>query len=78
MVAVSDVADIAGEEQARLEEERAARWAREQAARVSQPGSEYCVECGFDIDRRRREAMPWVTRCVPCQEFVDQRGQRYR
>lgn len=78
MVAVSDVADIAGEEQARLEEERAARWAREQAARESQAGSEYCVECGFDIDPRRREAMPWVTRCVPCQEFVDQRGQRYR
>lgn len=78
MSILSDVADIAGEEQARLEDERAARWAREQAARESQAGSEYCVECGFDIDPRRRKAMPSAIRCFGCQEFVDRTAKGYR
>ena len=75
---MSDIADIAGEEQERVDAAIAERQAREQAARESQPGSEYCVECGFDIPAARRAAFPWVTRCVPCQEFVDQQAKRYR
>lgn len=78
MVAVSDIADIAGEEQARLDVATAERLAREQAARESQKGSEHCRECGFDIPVERRAAMPWVTRCVPCQEFIDRQTARYR
>ena len=78
MVAVSDIADIAGEEQARLEAATYERLTREQAARESQQGSEYCVECGFDIPAARRDAMPWVTRCVSCQEFIDRQAKRFR
>lgn len=78
MVAVSDIADIAGEEQERFDAAIAERQAREQAARESQQGSEHCVECGFDIPAARRDAMPWVTRCVPCQDFVDRQAKRFR
>lgn len=78
MVAVSDIADIAGEEQEWRDAEQAKRLAREQAARESQQGSEYCIECGFDIPAARRDAMPWVTRCVPCQSFVDRQAKRFR
>lgn len=75
---MSDIADIAAEDQARFDDALAARLEREREARESQQGTEYCCECGFDIPAPRREAMPWVTRCVPCQEFVDQRAARYR
>ena len=75
---MSDIADIAGEEQELRDEATADRLAREQAARESQQGSEYCVECGFDIPAARRDAMPWVTRCVPCQNFVDRQAARFR
>ena len=78
MVAVSDIADIAGGEQEWRDAELAKRLAREQAARESQQGSEFCDECGFDIPAARRAAMPWVTRCVPCQDFVDRQAKRFR
>lgn len=75
---MSDIADVAGEEQARLDAATAERLAREQAARERQQGSEHCVECGFDIPAARRAAMPWVTRCVECQDFVDRQAKRFR
>ncbi|WP_425542348.1 TraR/DksA C4-type zinc finger protein [Sphingomonas trueperi] len=36
------------------------------------------MECADPIPARRREAMPWVTRCVSCQEITDQRDRRRR
>lgn len=78
MSVLSDIADVAGEEQERRDAATAERLAREQAARERQQGSEYCVECGFDIPTARRVAMPWVTRCVPCQDYVDALAKRFR
>lgn len=78
MSVLSDIADIAGEEQARLDAATAERLAREQAARESQQGSDYCKECGFDIPEERRRRLPWATRCVPCQDFVEKQSKRYR
>lgn len=43
-------------------------------ARLPQgPGTEECVECGDDIPKARRDALPGVTRCVDCQAGRDQR-----
>lgn len=75
---MSDVADFAGEAQALHDADLAERLERERLARESQPGTEECIECGDPIPPRRREAMPWVTRCVPCQEFEDHKGRRRR
>jgi len=30
-------------------------------------GSEYCVDCGDDIEPARRKAVPKATRCIDCQ-----------
>ncbi len=75
---MSDVADFAGEAQARHDADMAARLERERLAREAQSGTEECIECGDLIPARRREAMPWVTRCVPCQEFEDHKARRRR
>ena len=31
----------------------------------------YCVECGDEIPAKRREAIPGVKKCVPCQSGED-------
>ncbi|HWW11488.1 MAG TPA: DksA/TraR family C4-type zinc finger protein [Brevundimonas sp.] len=36
-------------------------------------GTEDCVECGDLIPAARREALPGVTTCVPCQSGRDSR-----
>ena len=35
------------------------------------PSLEACEECGTAIPEARREAIPGVRLCVPCQEAVD-------
>ena len=35
------------------------------------PSLEACEECGAQIPEARREAIPGVRLCVPCQEAVD-------
>jgi phage/conjugal plasmid C-4 type zinc finger TraR family protein len=35
------------------------------------PSLEACEECGAKIPEARREALPGVRLCVPCQEAVD-------
>ena len=35
------------------------------------PSLEACEECGAVIPQARREALPGVRLCVPCQEAVD-------
>ena len=35
------------------------------------PGLEHCEECGAAIPKARREAIPGVRLCVPCQEARD-------
>ena len=38
------------------------------------PGLAYCAECGAEIPRARREAVPGVRLCVDCQERSDRQG----
>lgn len=75
---MSDAADMAGDAQAVYDAELADRLERERQARENRVGTVECIECGDPIPPRRREAMPWVTRCVPCQEFEDHKGRRRR
>ncbi len=37
----------------------------------SGPGLEHCEECAALIPQARREALPGVRLCVPCQELHD-------
>jgi phage/conjugal plasmid C-4 type zinc finger TraR family protein len=46
------------------------------AARARMPAGEgetHCVECGEEIPKRRREAVPGVRTCVACQAGRDAR-----
>jgi phage/conjugal plasmid C-4 type zinc finger TraR family protein len=36
------------------------------------PGVTHCVHCGAEIPTARRNAMPGVKLCVPCQQAEDQ------
>jgi phage/conjugal plasmid C-4 type zinc finger TraR family protein len=36
------------------------------------PGVTHCVHCGAEIPAARRNAMPGVKLCVPCQQAEDQ------
>lgn len=38
--------------------------------------AEFCHECEEMIPQARREAIPGVTLCVPCQEWSDKRNRR--
>jgi len=40
----------------------------------SGPGSTHCMHCGNEIPEARREAMPGVRLCVPCQDSEDRAG----
>ncbi len=45
-------------------------------ARASMPkgeGATHCAECGEEIPERRRQALPGVRTCVPCQQARDSR-----
>lgn len=71
VAAVSDEADYASEALARDEAALTDRLKRERLARESQVGTKECEECGDPIPERRRQALPWVRRCMPCQQVVD-------
>ncbi|XKE45730.1 TraR/DksA C4-type zinc finger protein [Halomonas organivorans] len=61
-----DKADIAQELiDDRLEQALAARQAAAQA--VGEQGPAECEDCGQEIPAARRERLPGVTTCVPCQ-----------
>lgn len=75
---MSDAADMAGDAQAVYDAEIADRLERERVARESRVGTAECIDCDDEIPPRRRQAMPWVTRCVECQEFADRRQGRHR
>ncbi|MCW6036806.1 TraR/DksA C4-type zinc finger protein [Spirulina subsalsa FACHB-351] len=68
---MSDEADYAGEARIRDEEALAARLERERLARESQVGTAECIDCEDEIPLRRRQALPWVRRCVTCQQLAD-------
>ena len=43
------------------------------AAATGSESETNCVECGEEIPERRRQALPGVKTCVPCQEGRDAR-----
>jgi phage/conjugal plasmid C-4 type zinc finger TraR family protein len=47
-----------------------------EAARARMPageGRDFCEECGEPIPPARRQALPGVRTCVPCQSTIDKR-----
>ncbi|WCA60277.1 TraR/DksA C4-type zinc finger protein [Agrobacterium tumefaciens] len=64
--------DLAAE---RTEQEREAGIAAASRS-LRGPGTTECEDCGIDMDRPRRIAMPSATRCVRCQTRFEQRGAR--
>lgn len=44
--------------------------------RLSAQGSDDCVDCGDEIEPKRRAALPSAVRCVDCQGIFEQRGRR--
>lgn len=73
---MSDAADFAGEAQAIHDDRLAARLGAERRMRERQIGTAECVDCEEEIAPRRREAMPWVTRCADCQSLAELRSRR--
>ena len=47
-------------------------------AKLQGSGSDECLGCGADIPLGRREAAPWATLCVACQEVEDAKGVHRR
>ena len=41
------------------------------------PGATHCANCGAAIPDARREAMPGVRLCVPCQESEDKQAAAF-
>jgi phage/conjugal plasmid C-4 type zinc finger TraR family protein len=41
------------------------------------PGATQCDQCGAAIPQARREAMPGVRLCVPCQEAEDREALQF-
>lgn len=46
---------------------------RARARMPSGEGRTHCMECGDEIPDRRRQALPGVRTCVPCQSVRDRR-----
>lgn len=44
----------------------------------SQPSAEFCEECGEDIPKARREAVPGVQFCIYCQTKLEKIRANYR
>jgi phage/conjugal plasmid C-4 type zinc finger TraR family protein len=49
--------------------------ARARSALAAGPSLSHCAECGGEIPARRREAIPGVRLCVPCQQEHDKAAQ---
>lgn len=69
-----DAADIASDLQ---ELSVTTRVSKITLAQQSQGASE-CDECGNAIPAARREAAPWATHCISCQELIEQRSRHMR
>lgn len=75
---MSDPTDFATNDQLHLEAQMAAQIEQQRIAREQASGATHCEDCDEEIPPRRREALPYVTRCVDCQQFADQQGRRRR
>jgi phage/conjugal plasmid C-4 type zinc finger TraR family protein len=50
---------------------------RAQSRLPSGPGLTHCAECGSEIPAARREAVPGVRLCLPCQEAHDHEATQF-
>jgi phage/conjugal plasmid C-4 type zinc finger TraR family protein len=41
------------------------------------PGLTHCAECGNEIPEARRQAIPGVRLCLPCQEAADREATQF-
>ena len=39
--------------------------------RIAKGSFGVCVECGDSLNKKRLEAVPWASHCLPCQEKVE-------
>ena len=71
---MSDLADLAAEAEQRFLEGVLER----QAHRPRGVCASHCLECGDEIPRARRDAVPDAARCVDCQAFAERFEQQKR
>ncbi len=70
---MSDIVDRAQAREAEILEDALARV----AARMPRgPAAIYCRDCGTDIPRERRLAVPGCELCVDCQDHLERRTRR--
>lgn len=68
---MSDWADIAAAREQELREDALAERQRRQGKRHVEASAELCSVCGDPIPEARRQAVPGVQTCVPCQEELE-------
>jgi len=74
---MADIADNAG---AAIEHHLASSLARHRLPEfvgVDWAAAE-CEDCGEAIPAQRREAAPWATTCIDCQEIREEKGRHVR
>jgi phage/conjugal plasmid C-4 type zinc finger TraR family protein len=45
-------------------------------AKLAEPGSEDCEDCGEEIPKQRRDAMPSARRCADCESRRERAAKR--
>lgn len=75
---MSDPTDYATDDQLFAEAKLAEQIKRERRARETPSGVTDCADCGDEIPAARRESLPYVTRCVSCQEQADRHRLQHR
>ncbi|MBW8068257.1 MAG: TraR/DksA family transcriptional regulator [Ferrovum sp.] len=65
--------DEADQAQIRIEKEDALTMVKARAPKKAQ--TKNCMDCGERITEKRRQFVPWATRCMPCQ--VEHEKERF-
>lgn len=68
---MADEADIGNETAAQNLAAAIAQARRENRLSVGREGADECEDCGKEIPKRRREAVPGCRRCVDCQMEIE-------
>lgn len=71
---MADNADIATD---LMERRMQAALSNRLSLRIPNPDPE-CEDCGQEIPKARRDALPWATTCIECQGIREQRGKHVR
>ena len=71
---MADNADIAAE---LMERRMEAALSSRLSLRIPNTDPE-CEDCGNEIPKPRRDALPWATTCVECQSLRERRGRHVR